>query len=80
MLVFLNIIDFSDRFSLKYLPPLSEDGQIDDDVQAEKNKVAQMTENEIPTHNLVMRDVTKYYGGFLAVNQLSVMIDKYEQP
>ncbi|XP_055602217.1 phospholipid-transporting ATPase ABCA3-like [Uranotaenia lowii] len=47
----------------------------DTDVLAEKKRVQSTNIND---HNLVMRDVTKYYKSFLAVDKLSVAIDPYE--
>ncbi|KAL9700792.1 hypothetical protein quinque_004233 [Culex quinquefasciatus] len=50
----------------------------DPDVTAEKEFVLGMTQNDINSYNLVLRSATKYYGRFLAVNNLSVAIDRYE--
>ncbi|XP_039428807.1 phospholipid-transporting ATPase ABCA3-like [Culex pipiens pallens] len=50
----------------------------DPDVTAEKELVLGMTQNDINSYNLVLRSATKYYGRFLAVNNLSVAIDRYE--
>ena len=54
----------------------SEDTVVDDDVQEERRVVQGMSKEEIEGHNLVMRQVFKYYGKFLAVNQLSVAINQ----
>ncbi|XP_055599142.1 phospholipid-transporting ATPase ABCA3-like [Uranotaenia lowii] len=48
---------------------------IDSDVLAEKERVSRMTEAEIGATNLVLRDLTKFYKSFLAVNQLSVSVE-----
>lgn len=37
-----------------------------------------MPQSDVNNYNLVMRDLTKYYKNFLAVNNLSVAIDRYE--
>lgn len=55
-------------------PAESEDGVIDADVLEEKQRVAAMSPMEIESNNLVMQKVSKYYGKFLAVNQISIAI------
>lgn len=52
------------------------EGFIDADVFAEKMRVNGMWMNEIVTHNLVLKEVTKYYNKFRAVNELSIVVDK----
>uniref|UniRef100_A0A1B0GH75 Putative lipid exporter abca1 n=1 Tax=Lutzomyia longipalpis TaxID=7200 RepID=A0A1B0GH75_LUTLO len=52
-----------------------ESGLLDSDVQAEKNRIREMTLADIENHNLILKDMTKYYGKFLAVNQLCVGVD-----
>lgn len=59
----------------KSRPPTC-DNFIDADVCAEKMRVDTMWMHEIAAHNLVLKDVTKYYQSFLAVNQLSIVVDK----
>lgn len=56
------------------LPSRSEDNMLDDDVLAEKHRLEAMTMDEIKTHNLLMKQVSKFYGSFLAVNQTSFAI------
>lgn len=56
------------------LPSDSEDNLLDDDVLAEKQRLIAMPMEEIQSHNLVMRQVSKFYKSFLAVNQVSVAI------
>lgn len=51
---------------------------VDSDVQAENEKVNQMTESEIANSNFVVKNLSKIYGNFLAVNQLCVSIDRGE--
>ncbi|XP_038108176.1 ATP-binding cassette sub-family A member 3 [Culex quinquefasciatus] len=66
-------------YSLKnQRPAQSEEGIVDADVLKEKQRVASMTGTQIAEKNLVMRDFTKYYKSFLAVNQLSVAVDPAE--
>uniref|UniRef100_A0A8D8MPF5 ATP-binding cassette sub-family A member 3 n=2 Tax=Culex pipiens TaxID=7175 RepID=A0A8D8MPF5_CULPI len=50
----------------------------DSDVAEEKKRVRSMPQTDVNNYNLVMRDLTKYYKNFLAVNNLSVAIDRYE--
>ncbi|KAL1375767.1 hypothetical protein pipiens_017298 [Culex pipiens pipiens] len=50
----------------------------DADVTAEKERVQNMRKSDIRNYNLVMRNATKYYGNFLAVNNLSIAIDRFE--
>ncbi|XP_039428799.1 phospholipid-transporting ATPase ABCA3-like [Culex pipiens pallens] len=50
----------------------------DSDVVEEKKRVRSMPQTDVNNYNLVMRDLTKYYKNFLAVNNLSVAIDRYE--
>lgn len=58
----------------RQLPPETEDGYLDDDVMAEKQRVNAMSETEVGFNTLVMRKVSKFYGKFLAVNQISIAI------
>lgn len=51
---------------------------IDDDIQAENDKVNRMTESEIANSNLVVKNLSKFYGNFLAVNQLCLAIEPAE--
>ncbi|XP_058116458.1 phospholipid-transporting ATPase ABCA3-like [Anopheles ziemanni] len=60
------------------LAPLSEDSTMDDDVWREKNRVKGLSNAEIGNSNLIVSELTKYYGKFLAVNQLSVSVDGSE--
>ncbi|XP_037903715.1 ATP-binding cassette sub-family A member 3-like isoform X5 [Hermetia illucens] len=53
----------------------SSSSEVDDDVQAEKYRVANMTPDEIKDHVLVMARLTKFYRRFLAVNNLSVAVE-----
>ncbi|XP_031638213.1 ATP-binding cassette sub-family A member 3-like [Contarinia nasturtii] len=47
---------------------------IDCDVINEKNKVNTMTPNDLRNHNLVLQNLTKSYGDFLAVKGISVAV------
>ncbi|XP_063704504.1 phospholipid-transporting ATPase ABCA3-like [Culicoides brevitarsis] len=56
----------------------TEDEVMDADVKMEKAKIKGLTQAEIKDYNLVMKDVTKYYKDFLAVNQLCVGVNHSE--
>lgn len=64
-----------DKLTSMKNPPALNAQNVDADVLAEKERVSRMTMNEISATNLVLRDVTKYYKSFLAVNQLSVSVE-----
>lgn len=51
---------------------------IDTDVTEEIEKVKCMTATQIRESNLVLKGLTKYYGNFLAVNQLYLDVEKRE--
>lgn len=64
-------------FSYLFRPKFpSSSSEVDDDVQAEKYRVANMTPDEIKDHVLVMARLTKFYRRFLAVNNLSVAVEQ----
>uniref|UniRef100_A0A336MK43 CSON001010 protein n=1 Tax=Culicoides sonorensis TaxID=179676 RepID=A0A336MK43_CULSO len=56
----------------------TEDDVMDDDVKVEKDKIKGLVQHELNEYNLVMRDMTKYYKKFLAVNQLCVGVNHSE--
>lgn len=60
----------------KKLPSQSENGFIDEDVHNEKIRVTVMSPTDIEINNLVLKGVSKYYGKFLAVNQISIGIQQ----
>jgi ATP-binding cassette, subfamily A (ABC1), member 3 len=49
---------------------------MDDDVQREKERIAKMEHHEIKDKNLVLKEMTKYYGSFLAVNKISLSVEQ----
>uniref|UniRef100_A0A1A9X391 ABC transporter domain-containing protein n=1 Tax=Glossina brevipalpis TaxID=37001 RepID=A0A1A9X391_9MUSC len=61
-------------------PPPPENGYhaVDDDVEREKKYIEKMSLDELRIQNLVVDRVTKYYGKFLAVNQLSICVKSEE--
>lgn len=66
---------------LRYLPPITVPEVINidknDDVTREKMEVHDMTDDEMRHYGVVLRNLTKYYGTFLAVNGISLKIEKY---
>lgn len=65
-------------FSQKKNPAIAKQSDIDSDVEEESNRVLQMTMSELTANRLVLRKLSKFYGNFQAVNQLSVAIGGYE--
>lgn len=53
-------------------------GEFDSDVVVEQKKVSSLSETEILKKNLVTKSLSKFYGNFLAVNQLSFCVDPGE--
>lgn len=63
------------RFASDFVPML--DGVTDMDVLEERHRVANMSSYETDTLSLVVKDMSKVYGKFRAVNQISVAVDLY---
>lgn len=58
-------------------PP--QNNNLESDVQEENNKIRQTSEHELlQKYTLVLKDVTKYYKNFLAVNSLCLGVKQYE--
>lgn len=51
-----------------------DSGPIDDDVLAEKLRIEQMTDVELKSQAMVLKNVSKYYGQFMAVKNVSFSI------
>lgn len=51
-------------------------GPVDDDVQAEKDRIDQMTTEDLKSETMVLQDVSKFYGSFQAVKNVSFTIKK----
>lgn len=62
--------------STQKLSPILVSNAIDSDVINEKIKVNTMTSTELERNNLVIRNLTKYYGDFKAVKGISVAVKK----
>ena len=64
------------RPSEKPSPHAFVSNAIDCDVINEKNKVDAMTPRDLKANNLVLQNLTKFYGNFLAVKGISVAVKK----
>lgn len=53
-----------------------EFGPVDDDVQAEEDRINAMTTEHLKSETLVMQNVSKFYGPFQAVKNVSFTIKK----
>lgn len=67
----------SEKSKLQMPPAKADDRPIDGDVTAEKDRVAEMTNEDLKTHDLVLKDLTKLYGRTVAVNQISVGVQGF---
>lgn len=76
--VFEGISYYIGSFFERQLPVPLAHGDIDTDVENEKERVKQMKIADLRANNLVLQSLSKYYGKFLAVNQLSIGIQRYE--
>lgn len=63
-------------FSKKKLPSHVGSTVFDNDVREEKNKVNAMTSCDLRVNSLVLRNLKKFYGNFLAVNGISVAVKR----
>lgn len=52
----------------------------DDDVSDLTSRINAMSVDELKSQSLVLQNVSKYYGSFLAVNQVSLEIKEYVTP
>lgn len=75
--VFEGISYYIGGFFERKLPALAAQGAVDTDVDTEKKRIKQMTMADLQANNLVLQSLSKYYGNFLAVNQLSIGIQRY---
>lgn len=57
---------------------LKDESQDDSDVLEEKLRIRKIPKDELQNHTLVLKDVTKYYKKFLAVDRLCLGVNKYE--
>lgn len=82
MLIFIELggIRIIKTFLLKCGKPkiVNEDDNdlIDDDVQAEKRRIEQMTLSDLQSEAMVMKNVSKEYNGFMAVKNVSLSVKR----
>lgn len=67
-------------WTMKVIPRtlLQQTEEIDDDVKTEKSRIDSMSEEELRSQVLVAQNVSKFYGQFLAVNQISFAVKRYD--
>lgn len=53
------------------------DEPIDFDVVQEKNRVKEMSVPDINDHNLVLTELSKSYGKFVAVHDMSIAVEPF---
>lgn len=56
--------------------PMDDLVDVDDDVQAEKEQINNMTDDELRSQAIVMKNVSKFYGKFCAIKQISLSIKR----
>lgn len=69
---------YSSIFKKRSSSPI-QDSTLDDDVRAEKRKVDALNSNDLQVNSLVLKNLSKFYGQFLAVNQLSLAVKRFER-
>lgn len=79
VLVFIEsgLFKFIRSFILGLIPrtyPYQSHDTVDSDVRAEKERIDRMNIQELQSETMAMRNVSKFYGQFCAVNQFSVAI------
>lgn len=75
--LFEGAIYYIESIFKRKLPPVAVEDVINRDVEEEKKRVEQMTMADLQTNNLVLQRLSKFYGSFLAVNQISIGIKEY---
>lgn len=65
-------------FFERALPTVIANDEIDNDVKDERNRVLSMNPYDLQSESLVLRNVTKFYGDFLAVKKLCVAVKRCE--
>lgn len=74
MMIDLRVLSFNCRN--KSIVSSSEVENVDGDVKEEKEKVADMSLYDLLVNNLVLHKLRKFYGKFLAVNQVSLVVQR----
>ncbi|XP_034485231.1 ATP-binding cassette sub-family A member 3-like isoform X4 [Drosophila innubila] len=72
----INELIFMVRKRSMKVPPPPE--VVDEDVQRERQRIFNMKPHEVAAKNLVLDRVSKYYGSYLAVNQVSLCVEEVE--
>lgn len=68
--LYYKLFGYADKKEVEEIPKVA----LDSDVQAEKNRVRNMSTEEISQSNMVMMDLVKVYGKFTAVKGVSVAV------
>ncbi|XP_055297532.1 phospholipid-transporting ATPase ABCA3-like isoform X2 [Sitodiplosis mosellana] len=76
--IFSKVSYFIRGIPKKKLTAAVESTVFDTDVREEKNKVNAMTSKDLQVNSLVLRNLKKIYGNFLAVNGISVAVKRSE--
>ncbi|XP_018330699.1 ATP-binding cassette sub-family A member 3 [Agrilus planipennis] len=78
--VFHNLKYFFKPFSSKEQVSVQNDADPDEDfdVFQEKQRIRNAAVYELENTSIALRDVTKFYGKFLAVNNICLTVDRYE--
>lgn len=72
-------VKFIKMLIFQFMPktyPYTDPASIDDDVLTEKERIDQMSLNQLKSETMVMQNVSKFYGNFCAVNKFSVSIKR----
>lgn len=56
--------------------PTQNEESIDSDVRAEKERIDRLSLNDLKSETMIMQNVSKFYGKFCAVNQISLSIKR----
>lgn len=83
VLVFIEsgVFKFIKTYILNAIPrkyPYQNPNTIDDDVNGEKERIDSMSIQELQSETMAMQNVSKFYGQFCAVNQISIAIKRGE--
>lgn len=62
-------------FTSNIMPATVAISETDTDVIEEQQRIKTMSSFEVQSLSLVAKDMSKFYGNFLAVNQLSIGVD-----
>lgn len=77
-MTYRTIVGTINKNYLKLRPNPQETNQLEGDVEFEKERINVMSPDDYSNYNLVMKNMSKSYKSFLAVNQLCVGLESYE--